>query len=109
VVNDDFENRNLVVFYEEEVVSVLDEDDISKSKTIGSATVFMSKIDGKDLLFKMEGENFVDSETGSSWDITGLCIDGSLKGTQLFAFNHTNHFAFAWLSFYPDSDIYKRD
>ena len=43
----------------------------------------------------------------STWDISGLCIEGSLKGKQLMIEPHSNHFAFAWFAFRPGSEIYK--
>ena len=51
-------------------------------------------------------DKFIDNETGSVWDITGLCVDGKLKGKWLIPKPHSNHFAFAWLTFHPDSEIY---
>ena len=49
---------------------------------------------------------FFDKKTKSSWDLTGLCIDGKLKGKQLKIEPYSIHFAFAWLAFNPDSEIY---
>lgn len=51
---------------------------------------------------------FKDKQTNSSWDITGYCFKGELKGKQLKIEPHSNHFAFAWLAFYPESEIYKK-
>ncbi|MCK5677786.1 MAG: DUF3179 domain-containing protein, partial [Flavobacteriaceae bacterium] len=36
------------------------------------------------------------------------CYDGKLKGKQLQIEPHSNHFAFAWLAFYPETEIYKK-
>ena len=51
----------------------------------------------------------MDNETGSIWDITGYCREGKLKGKQLWIIPHSNHFAFAYLAFYPNSEIYGQD
>lgn len=105
-INDNFEGINIVIFYKYGTVSVLDNKDIAESKTIGTATVFSSKVDGKILTFKKIKDKFIDNETGSEWDITGLCVDGHLKGKELIPEPHSNHFAFAWLTFHPESEIY---
>jgi hypothetical protein len=58
------------------------------------------------LTFRKKGDQFLDDQTNSHWDITGKCISESLKGTQLRIEPHGNHFVFAWLAFFPDSIIY---
>ena len=107
VINDVYSNKKIVIFYKEGAVSVLDNKDISKSKAIGSATVFSSILEGKPLTFKKKKGLFIDTETQSVWDITGRCINGILKDKILTPEAHSNHFAFAWLAFYPESEIYK--
>ena len=57
-------------------------------------------------IFEKKNDFFVDKETGSNWNITGKCIVGELKGKSLLPERHSNHFAFAWLVFHPDSEIY---
>lgn len=107
VVNDNFLGQPVVLFHTEKTVSVLDENNISQSKQIGSVTVFDPQVDDKLLTFKKTKEVFVDKETGSIWNITGKCVSGELKGKELRPIPHGNHFAFAWFAFYPESEIYK--
>lgn len=107
VINDVYSNKSIVIFYKKGTVSILDKKEISKSKDIGSATAFSSIIDGKSLTFKKKNDFFVDNETKSIWDITGKCTSGVLKGKTLTPEAHSNHFAFAWLAFHPESEIYK--
>lgn len=106
VINDTFNGKHLVIFYKSGTVSVLDEKEIKKSRNIGSATLFNAVLEGRKLTFQKKGEHFKDKETGSTWDITGFGLDGPLKGKQLRVEPHSNHFAFAWLAFYPDTEIY---
>ncbi|MBD80876.1 MAG: hypothetical protein CL840_18310 [Crocinitomicaceae bacterium] len=108
VINDSYDDKNIVIFYKPGLISILDQKDISKSKAVGSVTMFSSEVDGSVLTFKKEKEVFVDQETGSSWDITGRCISGKLKGKELTPERYSNHFAFAWLTFYPESEIYEQ-
>ena len=106
VINDTFKTKEVVLFYKSGTVSVLDENDISTSKDIGSVTVFNSVLDNQKLIFKKRKNIFFDTKTKSKWDITGQCYEGQLKGKQLKIEPHSNHFAFAWLAFNPDSEIY---
>ncbi|MET7029921.1 DUF3179 domain-containing protein [Sediminicola luteus] len=106
VINDRFDDRNIVIFHKKGTISVLDKYEISKSKAIGSATMFSSIVDGRTLTFKKVDDDFIDIETGSVWDITGRCIQGSMKGKELVPERYSNHFAFAWLAFHPESEIY---
>jgi hypothetical protein len=68
--------------------------------------LFNAVLEGQKLTFRKKGEHFTDKETGSTWDITGHSLAGPLKGKQLRVERHSNHLAFAWLAFYPDSEIY---
>ncbi len=107
VINDTFKTSKVVLFYKSGTVSVLDENEISASKDVGSVTVFNAVVDGNHLTFAKENEMFIDMETNSKWDITGRCYAGKLKGKQLQIAPHGNHFAFAWLAFNQDSEIYE--
>ncbi len=107
VINDVFKTNKVVLFYKSGAVSVLDEKDISASKNIGSVTVFKAVLEEQHLTFKKRKGIFIDNETNSKWDITGYCYTGKLQGKQLQIEQHSNHFAFAWLAFHPESKIYK--
>ena len=62
---------------------------------------------GEILLFEKECEYFTDKKTNSKWDLSGKCLDGQLKGSQLSIVPNSQHFAFSWLAFNPDSEIYE--
>ena len=106
VINDDFEGKYLVIFYSSKTVSVLDEKNIEDSRHIGTATIFSPYIGSQKLTFKTKKGKFTDLESGSLWDITGKCLEGKYAGKQLMKEVHSNHFAFAWLAFHPESEIY---
>ena len=108
VINDTFNGKHVVIFYKPGTVSVLDEREVSKSRGVGSATLFNAVLDGQKLFFQKKGDLFKDQQTGSAWDITGSSIAGPLKGKQLRIEPHSNHLAFAWLAFYPESEIYEQ-
>ena len=107
VLMDRFKDLDLLFFHSDQTVSVLDARDLSSSKSIGSVTVFNPIVDGQLLSFTKKHASFTDDQTGSKWEITGLCIKGKLKGRQLTLVPYSNHFAFAWLAFFPDSEIYE--
>jgi len=106
VIHDEFNGVKVVLFYQQGTVSILDAREIRNSKAIGTSTIFSPILDGKELSFTKKGAYFVDEQSGSKWDITGLAVKGQLKGKQLSIEPHSNHFAFAWLGFFPESEIY---
>ena len=107
VINDEFNSKNVIVFYKPGLVSILDKKEIKESKDIGTVTVFNSLLDGEVLTFRKDGEIFIDNNTNSFWDITGRCYEGKLVGNELDIEPHGNHFAFAFLAFHPETQIYK--
>jgi hypothetical protein len=109
VINDEFNGKNVVLLYQPGTISVLDEKEIKNSKDVGMVTVFNAVLDGEVLRFKKSDGKFIDMNTNSVWDITGRCIEGILEGKDLQIEPHGNHFAFAWLSFHPDTKIYGID
>ncbi|MCK5703822.1 MAG: DUF3179 domain-containing protein [Cyclobacteriaceae bacterium] len=107
VINDDFKGKQIVIFYAGKTISVLDKKNIEDSHHVGTVTVFSSIVDGKRLTFKPKKGKYIDLETESVWEITGKCVEGSYKGKQLVTEVHSNHFAFAWLAFHPESEIFE--
>ena len=51
-----------------------------------------------------DGNQVID--TGSVWNIFGKAVSGPLTGRTLASVDNGIHFAFAWLAFYPQADIY---
>lgn len=107
VINDTFEEQPMVLFHTSKTVSVLDNKQIANSREIGSITVFVPEVNDQLLTFSRTRDGFTDDQTGSVWNITGTCLSGKLKGEKLRPVTHGNHFAFAWFTFHPDSEIYK--
>ena len=108
VINDKINEKPIVIFHGDGAVSALDESSIADSKEVGSTGVFNPVVNGKTLTFKYEDGFFIDNETGTRWDITGKAVDGKLKGTQLKRIKHGDYFAFAWLAFRPETEIYSK-
>jgi len=106
VVNDTFENKNIVLFYKNHIASALDRSQISQSKDVGSVVIFDRNINGKKYDFYYK-DGYFDKQTNSQWNIFGLAIKGKLKGTKLKTVTHGSHFWFAWAVFKPNTIIHK--
>jgi hypothetical protein len=106
VVNYTIEAQDTVVFFKPGTVSALDGSSIQKSQDVGATGVFDPNLNGQRLTFRPDGDNIVDNETGSQWNILGEATRGPLKGSKLTPIVHANHFWFAWGAFKPDTKIY---
>lgn len=106
VINDRFENKNLVVMFEDNVTSALDRSDIASSRDVGTVLIYESLLDGEVLEFYFDN-GFFDKQTKSQWNIFGEAISGSLKGKKLKPVITGAHFWFAWAVFKPNTLIYK--
>jgi hypothetical protein len=107
IINDTFGQLPVVVFTKGGTLSVLDARDISASRTVHSATAFKREVRGRELNFEQRDGAIVDRETGSTWDLFGRAISGELSGAKMEPVDGGVHFAFAWLAFRPDSEIYQ--
>ena len=106
VINDKLEDLNLVLFYKKGVASALNRSNIASSKDVGSVTVYNRKLGNRVLDFYYDN-GFKDKQTGSTWNIFGVAINGELKGEKLENIASGSHFWFAWAVFKPNTIIYK--
>ncbi len=97
----------LVVFFQPGTKSAVDSGVIAFSRDVGATGVFDPSVDGEVLTFKAIGDDIVDEQTGSVWNIVGESIRGPLAGTSLIPIVHANHFWFAWAAFKPQTLIYQ--
>ncbi len=110
VINDHLEGEPIAIFSRDGTLSALDEGRIVASRLIPSATAFSRRLeDGRELVFAAEDGAIVDEQTGSVWNLLGQAVTGPLAGKQLRPADSGVHFAFAWLAFNPDSEIYRAD
>jgi hypothetical protein len=108
VVNDTVGNEPIALFWQAGTVSVLDKQTIADSQDVGSVGVFSRIVNGETLTFIWNGENFVDEETNSTWNLAGEAAIGSLQGKQLTPIIHDNTLWFAWAAFKPETTIFIR-
>jgi hypothetical protein len=107
VVSDSVDGRPVVIFHSDGATSALDAAAMSSSRESGSTGVFDPRLGGRLLHFRAAQRRFVDEETGSLWDITGQALEGTLKGQKLAPITHGDYFAFAWLAFKPETEVYR--
>ena len=109
-LNDRVPGGPIVVFYDPEVVSALDEAGISASREVGASAVFDRRLDGKTLSFEPgdRAGRFRDTQTGSVWDFAGRAIEGRLSGSRLRRIAADDQFWFAIAAFYADVEIRAR-
>ena len=106
VVNDEVGNEPIAVFTVEGMLSALDAEVIRDSRRIPAAAAYSRKVDDRTLTFELRDGRIIDVETASEWNLFGLAVGGVLKGRQLAPVDSGVHFAFAWLAFKPESEIY---
>jgi len=107
VINDLFKGIPVVVFSKEGTLSALDSGRIKDSRTVPSAAAFNRILNGKALSFEMRDGRIVDRETNTQWNLFGEAVEGRFKGRRLTPIQGGVHFAFAWLAFRPETEIYQ--
>ena len=107
VVNDEIAGLPVAVFYKRNALSVLDQAEIKDSRLVYSVTAFHRRLKNRVLHFEPTKHGFIDTATRSRWNLLGRAEAGPLKGEQLQTVDSGVHFAFAWLAFNPDSEIYR--
>ncbi len=105
VVDEEVARTPVVVFFDPDVASVLDETSIASSDDVGTAAAFERRLGGRTLTFEGDHEGFFDEQTGSEWDITGRAVAGPLAGKRLKPVRHDEQFWFALAAFVPDARI----
>ena len=106
VINDKVGGEPVVVVSREGTLSALDQSRIANSRRIPSAAAYSRRIEERVLEFEFRNGRIADSTTGSFWNLFGEAVEGPLAGTRLEPLSRGEHFAFAWLAFHPDADVY---
>ncbi len=107
-VNDTVAGRPIVVLWgAPDTADELDTSDITQGRSIGTGVAYFRTVDGRVLTFSTAGaDTFTDAETGSTWNLLGIAIDGPLAGSRLDRVIHGNDFWFAWSAFHPGDPVY---
>ena len=106
VINDELGGEPVVVMSREGTLSVLDRSRIADSRLIPSAAAYSRRLGERILVFEARDGRVADAGTGSFWNLFGEAVEGPLAGSRLAPLSRGDHFAFAWLAFHPDADVY---
>ena len=106
VINDEVGGEPVVVMSRRGTLSALDQPRIADSRRIPSAAAYSRRLGGRTLAFELRDGSIADTATGSAWNLFGEAVDGPLAGSRLEPLSRGDHFAFAWLAFHPDADVY---
>ena len=105
VLHDTVGDEPIVIFHLDGMASALDNRDIHRSRDDGATGVFSPVLNDEHLEFEFTGGDIKDVNTGSIWNISGKAVSGPLEGEQLETKIFGDYFAFAWLVFYPDTEM----
>jgi hypothetical protein len=91
------------------LLSALDQREISDSVQVPEVVAWQRRTedDSAVLSFRHTEAGLQDIETGSRWNALGVAVDGPLKGAKLAGLDAGVHFAFAWLAFDPETEIWQ--
>jgi hypothetical protein len=106
-VNDVVAGKEILILWQPGTASALDANSIAEGKDVGAGASFLRQVDGQVLAFSFDGEEIIDDQTGSEWDVFGKAVSGELAGSQLEPVVSVNHFWFSWAAFRPETRIYE--
>lgn len=105
VIEFEAHGRDLVALLLPGTVSGLETDTTFNGRDVGATGVFVPSIGGASVDLEPTDTGFVDSISGSTFDIFGTALDGPLVGAQLEAVEHLDTFWFAIGAFDPDTVV----
>ncbi len=108
VVEESRDGSEIVVFWTPGARSALDRFFIDNARQVGATGVFSRIVEGESLNFAVnpdDEDTFLDSVTGSVWNVFGEAVNGPLAGVRLDPILHVDHFWFSWVVFQPETEI----
>jgi hypothetical protein len=106
VVQDRVGDTEIVVIWKSGVASALDRPTIADSRDVGTSGVFLPSARGRALTFRSRNGRIVDTQTGSTWNVSGRATGGPLESLRLEPVPHLDAFWFAWQAYYPETRIH---
>lgn len=80
---------------------------LTLEKDTASFHVYDRRVNGTILNFQKGTDDlFIDQDTNSSWNMDGVCIDGTLKGEKLTPVQAYQEFWHSWSTFHPNTTKY---
>ncbi len=96
---------DLVILWKAGQSTALEASEIDAGRDVGSVGVFVPMLDGQALSLVASPDGFLDSETGSTWNILGEAIAGPSAGAKLDRVAHLDTFWFAWSTYRPGTEL----
>jgi hypothetical protein len=97
--------RDLVVLWASGQASALEATGVGEGRDVGSVGVFGAELDGTVVSLLAGDAGFIDAATGSTWEVTGVAVDGPLAGRRLERVPHLDTFWFAWSTYRPGTTL----
>lgn len=108
VIETEVSGRDYVVFWGPGTASIYSEK-TADGRDVGAAVAYLPELNGRRLSFESEGPNrFKDEQTGSTWTLSGVAIDGPLAGSSLEPAEAAVHFWFVWAAYRPQTRVVTR-
>jgi hypothetical protein len=107
VVEAEVAGRAHTVLWAPGQASALDTASIDDGRDVGQTAAFVAELDGEPVTLEptdVDGR-FLDTTSGSTFDLRGRAIDGPVRGRQLEAIPHDDTFWFVWVAFKPDTEV----
>lgn len=107
VVDVDVDGEPHVLLWAPGQASALDTASIDAGRDVGQTAAFLAELDGGSVTLEPTDADgrYVDTLTGSTFDLRGRALDGPLEGQQLEAVPHDDTFWFVWVAFRPDTEV----
>jgi Protein of unknown function (DUF3179) len=106
-VNEEVGGEPVLVVWKPGTVSALDRETIESSRDVGAAAGFSRRVGDQVLTFEVLDGQLVDRETGTTWNVLGMGVEGPLAGQELPGVSALDSFWFDWAAFHPDTEIWR--
>lgn len=96
---------DVVVLWTPGQASALDSRAIDDGREVGQTGAYRPVVDGQRVALEADGDRFVDTVSGSTFDVRGRAVDGPLAGQRLEPVIHDDTFWFVWMAFRGDGRV----
>jgi hypothetical protein len=105
-VNEEVGGEPVLVIWKPGTVSALDQETIEASRDVGAGAGFSRRVGDQVLTFEVRDGQLVDQETGTTWNVLGMAVEGPLAGQELPGVAALDSFWFDWAAFHPETEIW---
>lgn len=102
------DGRLVTVWWAPGQASAIDAPTVDEGRDVGSTVAFEAELDdGTELAFEPDPDDdrFVETTTGTTFDLAGTALEGPLAGTELVPVARDDTFWFVWFAFQPTTRV----